>query len=88
MKLIFCSLSHVPPFCYRLLCASLRLRASAYADVIEVLAEHAAQFEVLLLLTPFHFYLVFLSLLLSKAVAKHIELVREQLQERCDALPL
>lgn len=32
--------------------------------------------------------LVFLSLLLSKAVAKHIELVREQLQERCDALPL
>jgi hypothetical protein len=33
----------------RLLCASMRLRASAYSDIVEVLAEHAAQFEVLLL---------------------------------------
>jgi hypothetical protein len=68
----------------------LRLRASAYADIIEVLADHAAQFEVLLHLnlTPPHFCLALLSLLSSQAVAKHIELVREQLQERCDALLL
>lgn len=41
----YCNVGLVTVIC-RLLCASLRLRASAYADIIDVLAENAAQFEV------------------------------------------
>jgi hypothetical protein len=71
------------PFAHRLLCASLRLRASAYADIVEVLAEHAAQFEGR---RQFFAHLLALGLIFPQVIAKQIELVRDQLQEKCDAL--
>jgi hypothetical protein len=71
------------PFTRRLLCASLRLRASAYADIVEVLAEHVAQFEGRGLLFA---HLLTLDLIFLQVIAKQIELVRDQLQEKCDAL--